>query len=269
MAIHIPAALLPDPESTREVPEYVLTEESAWIKVPGGLTVHIQLTDEGVVIDIYGKEGVDADAVASAYAFFEEEQYKMNIKPMPGLKAAHSILMPVDDVETVYREAWYWHRRMGDPSKAQRVTLPAILVTRLLRRQPDKTLHGKAMFQCNMDGTINYGSREVWATGGDQIVAWALRVTTDAHLDHQDYVEYSMYWINCADLVEEGRPLPDPWDVYRSGVKMPDEDVITMLQRIDRRTRRELRACAEDLIVILSHFEREIPDDPVLLAMSA
>ena len=73
MAIHIPAALLPDPESTGEVAEYVLTEESAWIKVPGGLTVHIRLTDEGMIVNIYGKEGADAEAIASACAFFEEE----------------------------------------------------------------------------------------------------------------------------------------------------------------------------------------------------
>ena len=58
-----------------EINDFVLKDNSCWIDVDN-LTVYIHKTDEGVIVDIYGKKDgktlADEGPISSTYAFFNE-----------------------------------------------------------------------------------------------------------------------------------------------------------------------------------------------------
>ena len=53
--------------------DYILTDGAAWFTVKG-FSVRIHSTDEGVVADVYAEGREDEDAIASTYAFDNEEE---------------------------------------------------------------------------------------------------------------------------------------------------------------------------------------------------
>lgn len=51
--------------------DYILEDEKAWFDIKG-FTVWVRATDEGIVVDIYQKDKVLHDSIASTYAFDTE-----------------------------------------------------------------------------------------------------------------------------------------------------------------------------------------------------
>lgn len=65
-------AIVPDDPSQHDGTDFTLVQDSAWITVKG-FSVYLKKTDEGVVVDIYKRDGECDDPVASTYAYDGEE----------------------------------------------------------------------------------------------------------------------------------------------------------------------------------------------------
>jgi hypothetical protein len=143
-----------------------------------------------------------------------------------------TITLSRDQIAEVHLGAWRYHRHCADGC-THSMSLQGCLVSRILGR---KVYDWHKVYSVYHSGRIEAGMSQVWATGGREVIEWALAHTTEYDLAMHDYVDRLMWASHSVDtLVSHGSYVPDhaPSGGWRDGVKMPEDRYRAMLQQVD------------------------------------
>jgi len=144
----------------------------------------------------------------------------------------HTIQIKGDEIRNVHLGAWRFHKHNRDGC-TRSMSLPGHLVSRILGR---KVYDWLKVYSVYYSGRIESGMNQVWATGGREVIEWALAHTTPYDLAMHDYVERLMWASHSVDtLISCSTYCPDhaPSGAWRDGKKMPEEQYRAMLRQLD------------------------------------